>query len=83
MPDTASGFILPDPSTAGEPSEQLRLAWRNEATTTGRCPVCHATLRQANRAERRWLARRYGAGVAFAVFEHAAACPVGDGPVAA
>ena len=62
--------------------EQLKRGWRRAADVAGRCPVCAANVRAANRDERRAMTRRYGADLAKlgSVMEHEAGCPVGDGP---
>ncbi len=73
--------LVTDGAEAHDAGAQLKVGWRRQADTTGACPVCGATLRQANRAERRELARRYGAGFGHVVMEHAPECPVGDGPL--
>ena len=60
---------------------QLKRAWRRQANATGRCPVCAATLRPPNRAERRAMKRGIPAGFVPVTMMHEAGCPVGDGPL--
>jgi hypothetical protein len=84
MPDNSNRpliVLMTNGSEAHDPEAQVKLAWRRQADATGTCPVCGATMRQPNRAERRAATRRFGAGVVHVVMAHASDCPVADGPL--
>jgi hypothetical protein len=69
-------YALPDPGQFNDPEVQLAVAWRNQATLSGRCPACAG--RGPNRAERRRIAREGRGWVTEAVFTHAQECPASD-----
>ena len=70
-------YLLPDPGQFRDERLQLAVSLRNEATISGRCPVCAAA--GFNRAERRRLARQYRGQMAPPqVFAHEPECPCSD-----
>lgn len=69
--------LLTDPVQFEDDRLRVAIGLRNEATMTGRCPVCGAIGH--NRAQRRQLARRYKGKVAsLPPFAHEPECPCGD-----
>ena len=62
-------FLIPDPSVAPDRWTERSLELRNEATITGRCPVC--------RAARRFMGVDHRE-IAHSEVMHAASCRCGD-----